>query len=132
MHLLPDLDSAIPSLQVAPNKRAKEPASKILLGTLRPSEVGTADTDVAMLPSGPGDYTHRCRIFAREIGSTIVKEHAIRIDDEIKEMELDDLEGQIHAKYFKEPEQPAHPGRLHHWQHAEDNGLRAPMLQLNA
>lgn len=87
---------------VSVDERAKEPVCKILLGTLRPGETGTADTDVALLPSGPGDYTLRCRILAKEIASPISKEHAIKIDGEIKEMELDDLKGLLYAKYFDE------------------------------
>ncbi|HEP1209344.1 TPA: ATP-binding protein [Stenotrophomonas maltophilia] len=87
---------------VSVDDRAREPACKILLGTLRPGETGTADTDIALLPTAPGDYVIRCRILAKEIAIPIAKEHAIRIDGEIKEMELDDLERLLSAKYLDE------------------------------
>jgi len=91
-----------PRETVSVDDRGKEPVCKILLGTLRPGETGTADADVALLPTGPGDYTLRCRILAKEIVSPITKEHSIKIDGEIKEMELDDLKSLLYAKFFDE------------------------------
>lgn len=65
---------------VSVDERAKELVCRILLGTLRPGEIGTTETDVALLPTAPGDYTLRCRILAKEIASPIIKEHSIKID----------------------------------------------------
>lgn len=77
---------------VSVDERAREPVCHVLLGTLRPGEVGNAETDIALLPSGPGNYKLRVRILAKEISTPIVKEHAISFDGQVRQLELEDLE----------------------------------------
>ncbi len=89
---------------VSVDERAKEPVCHILLSTLRPGEIGRAETDIALLPTGPGNYTLRIRILAKEITTPIVKEHAIKIDGEIKQMELENLEELLFGEHHDEVE----------------------------
>lgn len=86
------------------DERANEPVCHVFLGTLRPGETGRAETDIALLPSGTGDYNLRVRILAREVTTPIVKEHAITIDGEIKQMELEDLGSLLFGEYLDEAE----------------------------
>lgn len=90
--------------RVSVDERASEPVCHVLLGTLRPGETGRAETDVALLPSGPGAYRLSVRILAKEIGTPIVKEHGLAIDGEVKKMGLEDLEPLLYAKYLNEEE----------------------------
>jgi Putative DNA-binding domain len=62
---------------VSVDARASVPVCHVFLGTLRPGETGRAETDIALLPTGAGDYTLRVRILAKEIASPVIKEHAI-------------------------------------------------------
>lgn len=89
---------------VSVDERAREPVCHVFLGTLRPGEAGRAGTDIALLPTGAGDYNLRVRILAKEIATPIVKEHAITIEGEIKKMELEDLESLLFGKYLDEAE----------------------------
>lgn len=77
--------------QVSIDERASEPVCHVLLGTLRPGETGRSETDIALLPPGPGRYTLGVRILAKEIATPIVKEHAITIEGEVRHMGLEDL-----------------------------------------
>lgn len=86
--------------RVIVDKRASEPVCHVLFGTLRPGETGRAETDVALLPSGPGDYTLSVRILAKEIATPIIKMHAITIEGEVRRMSLDDLMPLLYRKYL--------------------------------
>jgi hypothetical protein len=77
--------------QVSIDERASEPVCHVLLGTLRPGETGKAETDIALLPTGPGCYMLSVRILAKEIATPIVKEYAIAIEGEVRYMGLEDL-----------------------------------------
>jgi hypothetical protein len=84
---------------VSVDERAREPVCHVFLGTLRPGETGRAETDIALLPTGAGDYSLRIRILAKEIAIPIVKEHVVTIDGEIKQMELEDLESLLFGEH---------------------------------
>lgn len=90
--------------QVSIDERASEPVCHVLLGTLRPGEIGRAESDVALLPTGPGDYSLRVRILAKEIATPIVKEHALKIEGEVKQMDLNGLMPLLYGKYFDQTE----------------------------
>ncbi|MBB5676857.1 AlbA family DNA-binding domain-containing protein [Xanthomonas arboricola] len=90
--------------RVSVDERAREPVCHVFLGTLRPGEMGRAETDIALLPSGTGDYSLRVRILAKEISTPIVKEHAVTIEGEIRKMELEDLELLLFGEYLDEAE----------------------------
>lgn len=77
--------------QVSIDQRAHEPVCHVLLGTLRPGETGRAETDIALLPTGPGNYTLKVRILAREIATPILKEQVIAIEGEARQMGLEEL-----------------------------------------
>lgn len=89
---------------VTVDERAREPVCHVFLGTLRPGERGNAETDVALLPSGPGNYRLSVRILAKEISAPIVKEHAIAIDGQVQQLELEDLERLLFGKQVDELE----------------------------
>lgn len=89
---------------VSVDERASVPVCHAVLGTLRPGETGRAETDIALLPSGPGCYTLLVRILAKEIATPIVKEHVITIEGETKQMELEDLESLLFRKYLGDSE----------------------------
>lgn len=89
---------------VSVDERASEPVCHAILGTLRPGETGRAETDIALLPSGPGSYTLRVRILAKEIATPIVKEHAITIEGETKQMGGKDLALLLLRKHRDESE----------------------------
>lgn len=82
--------------------RGPESVCHIPLGTLRSGEVGRADDDVAVLPSGPGRYTLRVRILAREVPAPIIQEHDLTITGPVHEMDLEELKDLLYAKYWKE------------------------------
>ncbi len=86
------------------DERPKEPVCHVALGTLRPGETGRAEIDIALLPTGAGDYNLRVRALAREIATPIVKEHVITIEGESKQMELEDLELLLFGEYVDEAE----------------------------
>ena len=77
--------------RVSVDDRASEPVCHILLGTLRPGETGRAETDVALLPTGPGDYIISVRILAKEITKPIVKYQAITIEGGVRHIGQEDL-----------------------------------------
>lgn len=77
--------------RVQVDDRGREPVCHIALGTLRPGETGQAEIDVALLPSGAGDYVLRVKIFAKEIATPIVKEHALTVSGPVIEMAHADL-----------------------------------------
>lgn len=81
---------------------AGEPICHVFLGTLRPGETGTAGTEIALLPTGPGVYTLRIRILAKEIAKPIVEEHTFTVDGEIKKSEFRDLLSLLFAKEIDE------------------------------
>jgi len=84
--------------RVSIDERTSKPVCHVLLGTLRPGETGRAETDVALLPSGPGDYTLSVRILAREISTPIVKEHAITIEGAVRHLSMKDLMRLLYGK----------------------------------
>lgn len=84
------------------DERGPEPVCHVPLGTLRSGEVGRADDDVAVLPSGPGCYTLRIRILAREIPTPIIQEHELAIAGPVHEMNLGDLKSLLRARHLKE------------------------------
>ncbi|WP_022964734.1 AlbA family DNA-binding domain-containing protein [Halopseudomonas pelagia] len=86
--------------RVAVDERTSEPVCHVLLGTLRPGETGRAETDIALLPKGPGDYVLRVRILANNIGIPLVKEHAFTIRGEVNEVGAEDLIQLLYGKYF--------------------------------
>ena len=86
--------------RVIVDERAREPVCHVILGTLRPGETGRAETDVALLPSGPGDYTISVRILAKEISTPIIKVHALTIEGEVTRMGLEDLMPLLYRKYL--------------------------------
>lgn len=86
------------------DERGSEPVCHVFLGTLRPGETGRAETDVALLPGGPGDYTLRVRILAKEIAAPIVKEHAVTIDGEVRHVSLEGLLPMLYGKYLDQEE----------------------------
>ncbi|KAB8173053.1 ATP-binding protein [Lysobacter maris] len=90
--------------QVSIDERAAEPLCHILLGTLRPGETGRAETDIALLPTGPGDYILRVRILAKEIATPIVKEHLLKIEGEVRQMGLEDLMPLLYREYLDQEE----------------------------
>jgi hypothetical protein len=83
---------------VSVDERASEPVCHAFLGTLRPGETGRAETDIALLPSGPGGYTLRVRILAKEIATPIVKEHAIMIEGAVRHLSMEDLMQLLYGK----------------------------------
>lgn len=87
--------------RVSVEERGREPVCHVLLGTLRPGETGIAESDIALLPSGPGDYLVRVRILAKEIATPIVHEHALTIEGEVRQLDLDDLRRLLYSKYFE-------------------------------
>lgn len=89
---------------VSVDERASEPVCHILLGTLRPGETGRAETDIALLPTGPGNYTVRVRILAKELATPLVREHALTIDGEVRKMGMEDLMPLLYGKYFDKKE----------------------------
>ena len=93
LHLRHGFRSVIEQLRekVSVDERASDSVCHVFLGTLRPGETGMAETDIALLPTGPGDYTISVRILAKEIAAPIVKEHVISIDGEVRKMGLEDL-----------------------------------------
>ena len=84
------------------DERSSEPACHIHLGTLRPGEAGSAETDVALLPSRPGDYKLTVRVLAKEIAKPIIKEHAIRVKGEARRLNLEDLLPMLYGEYLEE------------------------------
>jgi len=84
--------------KVSVDERSSEPVCHVHLGTLRPGEAGSAETDVALLPSGPGEYRLRVRILAKEIAKPVVEEHAIMIDGDVKRLGLEDLLPMLYAE----------------------------------
>lgn len=90
--------------RVTVDERASELVCHVFLGTLRPGETGRAETDVALLPSGSGDYVLRVRILANEIATPIVKEHAITIKGEVRHMGLEDLMPLLYGKDLAQDE----------------------------
>ena len=85
--------------KVRVDERGTEPVCHVLIGTLRPGENGSAETDVALLPTGPGEYKLKIRVFANEITTPIVKEHALTVDGEVKQMGLEDLMPLLYENY---------------------------------
>lgn len=101
-HLGRGLQGVVDKLRqrVTVDERASEPVCHVLLGTLRPGETGRAETDIALLPKGPGDYVLRVRILANDIGTPLVKEHAFTISGDVREMGLEDLIQLLYGKYL--------------------------------
>jgi hypothetical protein len=88
--------------RVSVEERGSHPVCHVLLGTLRPGETGIAESDIALLPSGPGEYKLNIRILAKEIAKPIVREYPITVDGEIRRMELDDLIRMLYTDHFTE------------------------------
>ena len=85
--------------RVSIDERTSKPVCHVLLGTLRPGETGRAETDVALLPIGPGDYTLSVRILAREIATPIVKEHTIKVEGAVECQSMEDLMQLLYGKH---------------------------------
>lgn len=90
--------------RVSIDRRAKEPVCHVFLGTLRPGEIGKAETDVALLPTGPGDYIISVRVLAKEITKPIVKDRAIAIEGEVRRIGQEDLMSLLHGEHLDEGE----------------------------
>lgn len=86
------------------DERGHEPLCHIPLGTLRPGETGRAEADLAVLPGGPGNYTLRIRILAKELSAPIVKEHTIEVTGQVEQVALAGLERLLYAKYLRKDE----------------------------
>lgn len=84
------------------DERARDAVCHVLLGTLRPGETGRAATDIALLPTGPGNYTLRVRILAKELAAPVIVEHAIAIEGQVRRLELEGLEALIVGKRLDE------------------------------
>lgn len=90
--------------RVTVDERGSEPVCQVWLGTLLPGETGRAETDIALLPTGPGEYTLRVRILAKEIATPLVKEHVLTIDGEVRHLSLEELMAMLFPEYFDQPE----------------------------
>lgn len=76
--------------------RGSAPICHISLGTLRPGETGRAEDDVAVLPSGPGNFSLHVRILAKEISHPIEKSHDLKITGAQQHMDLHALQRLLH------------------------------------
>lgn len=72
------------------DEQGSEPVVHATLGTVRPGQTMRTEEDVALLPSGPGDYVLYVRIFANEIPNPILFEHPFSVSRKI--MEKDNLD----------------------------------------
>lgn len=90
--------------RVTIDERGDEPVCHVRLGTLRPGETGRMEEDVAILPSGPGQYRLRVRILASEISPPIVVEHEVEVRGSMRQMNLEDLQALMYAKYLRDHE----------------------------
>jgi hypothetical protein len=88
--------------RIAVDHRGGEPVCHIRLGTLLPGEVGRAQDDLAVLPTGPGNYTLRVRIMAGEISPPIAEEHAMQVSGAVCKMRFDDLVDRISAAHLSD------------------------------
>ncbi|NMZ58161.1 helix-turn-helix domain-containing protein [Pseudomonas nitroreducens] len=80
------------------DQRSRDPICHIDLETLRPGETGRAETDIAVLFSGPGDYLIKFRILANEISAPITQEHTITVTGTTEELSFNDLQEIIYGE----------------------------------
>lgn len=80
---------------VVVNRRGHTPVCNVHLGTLRPGETAHSDTDIALLPSGPGDNVLTIRILAKEIDEPIVRVHRLNLSGPVTKIDLAALEKMI-------------------------------------
>jgi hypothetical protein len=84
------------------DKRGSEPICHIRFGRLLPGEVLSSHDDLALLPSGPGEYILRMRILAGEIDSPIMQEHVVRVSGSVREMNFRDLKDLEHIRQLQQ------------------------------
>ena len=90
--------------RVSVDERASKPVCHVFIGTLRPGETGKAETDVALLPTGPGVYIITVRILAKEITKPIVKDQAITIEGGVRHIGQEDLMLLLDGKHLDKSE----------------------------
>jgi len=65
--------------QVNVDERGCEPVAHVTIGTVRPGQTTRAEEDLAILPSGPGNYVIQVRILANEIPTPLLIEHSFDV-----------------------------------------------------
>lgn len=73
------------------DEQGSEPVVLATLGTVRPGQATRTEEDVAILPSGPGNYVLCVRIFANEIPNPIMFEHSFSVSGEVMGKGIVDL-----------------------------------------
>lgn len=73
------------------DERGNEPVAQVKLGVVRPGQTIRAEEDLAVLPSGPGNYTILVRIFANEIPIPRTIEYSFEVAGLETRLDEDDI-----------------------------------------
>ncbi|MFN3066618.1 helix-turn-helix domain-containing protein [Serratia sp. J2] len=83
--------------QMRVDEQGSEPVVHATLGTVRPGQTIRTEEDLAILPSGPGNYVLYVRIFANEIPNPILFEHLFSVSGKVMEKGIVDLNQLNHS-----------------------------------
>lgn len=82
--------------RVSIDERGSEPVAHVALGTIRPGQTIRAEEDLALLPSGPGNYLVQVRVLANEIPTPRLIKHPFEVAGLVTKVSLSDLVALMH------------------------------------
>ncbi|MDR5901617.1 helix-turn-helix domain-containing protein [Halomonas icarae] len=77
--------------RVSVDERGCEPVAHVTIETMRPGQTTRAEEDLAILPSGPGNYVLQVRILANEIPAPLLIEHSFDVAGPVTVAGVSDL-----------------------------------------